>query len=837
MTTSTTPAENAATIAWRDLLREPGFWALWLLGVVIYRAPIFLGEVLYFRDTFFLNAGQLGFLADALKWGQGYPLWNPLHQGGMPFLADVNHQPLYPTSFLALVLEPFRAITVAVGLHLIVAASSMYALMRRVGLSQGAAFVAGAVFAFCGPSLAHSNMPGRMFALALLPPILLAWHTAITQLSLAAFAVSGLLAAFQVMAGAPDLDVLTYLSLILWSTLVISSDAGKRSWKLKELWVSWIGLGCVKAGLAAVQWIPLFELTRRSRRTDGMLFEEFGGFSVDPRRLPELWISGFLGRDSLDPELYWGRHIVDGSLPYVVSITFGLTAIALAAASIKTASTSTTAINTVSLRPKAGRMLLMWAGVGVLGALGRFLPGLEWLYAYLPGIQIFRFPSKVIAFGILPLAVAAALGFDALRSSETATRARRAFLGAVGFLGGLSALLAVLFLFESGASALGRFFFEQPSEAVARGLGTTLIRTAVLAAILGGLVLLKSPARWRTTTLAAILALELCWGAIGPLPTAPADVVASPPAALPQLQAAMAKDRETPGRLFRARQPWPDELQAPDRDPLWRHVWTKEVLGRYEGAKFGLPMVFHEDFHSLAPKRSVNLAFLAHDLPWERRLSLLSTASVQLILTHEELDLPGLVLETSIVHPDSGEVKVYRFAGGAERATLVNLWRTASSGNEAVQQMLYEDFDPKRHAVVEPGEAEDGETPSPMPGCSEPGEVNVESYGVNGFVLQVESPCPTLLVLSETYDPGRTLEVDGEAVPTRKVNYAWTGVFLKPGKHRVEGRYEPVSLEIGAAFSALSALFLALLLSRREMLQERLAGLDMVETRGEPDDV
>ena len=776
---------------WTDLVREPGFVLLWLLGLWVFRRVLFLGDVFYYRDIFFLNAGQLGFLADSLRSGHGLPLWNPLHQGGLPFVADVNNQPLYPTSYLALVFEPFRALSLAIFLHVMAAATATYGLARRLGTGHWAACLAAAAFAFCGPTLSHSNTPGRLFALCLLPVILWFWHEGLSTLRRGPWLVAALLAGVQVLAGAPDLDVITYLMLWIWGLALVRGPAS-----IVDVGAAGFGLGMLKAGLAAVQVLPLAVLAGQSRRAAGMPVEEFGAHSVYPGRWPELWVPGFFGRDSLDPVDYWGRAAVDGAVPYVVSLTFGAVVLALAGLGALT-------------EGRGRRALACVAGLFLVAAMGRYLPGFVWAYEQVPGIQLFRFPSKVVAGAVLPLALLAALGLDALWRG----RGRAGFALFAGLLSGLSLVFVVGLALESTSPGLQSLLFRGPGGAVDGGLPILLGGSALVAGLAAWSVSRMRDSR-RAAFFCLLLALiELGFAADTALHTADAEVVGAVPSVVPTLQELLDQDRKTPGRLFRARQDWPTDFAGEDRDPVGRHVWLKESLGGYQAARFGMPVIFHEDFHSLFAQRTINLAFMVHQQSWAERLPWLAMAGVSVIVADEPLDLPQLTLETTFEPRDGGPVYVYRFAEALERVHWVRHWRTVDEPKDAVRQMLLDDFDPRRHAVVEntPG---DGDLPTPDGACEGESKVEIESWTRDRFVVQVTGPCRGLLVLSEIFDGGRRLTVDGEPAEQRRVGYAWSGVFVPPGESRVEVEYAPRSLRIGAALSASTVLVMVLLWSR-----------------------
>ena len=79
-------------------------------------------------------------------------------------------------------------------------------------------------------------------------------------------------------------------------------------------------------------------------------------------------------------------------------------------------------------------------------------------------------------------------------------------------------------------------------------------------------------------------------------------------------------------------------------------------------------------------------------------------------------------------------------------------------------------------------------------------------------VVEVEVASAALLVLMDSYYPGWQATVDGVPANILRVDYAFRGVLVGPGTHRVELRYRPTSLRVGAAVSGAGLLLVGGLL-------------------------
>ena len=69
------------------------------------------------------------------------------------------------------------------------------------------------------------------------------------------------------------------------------------------------------------------------------------------------------------------------------------------------------------------------------------------------------------------------------------------------------------------------------------------------------------------------------------------------------------------------------------------------------------------------------------------------------------------------------------------------------------------------------------------------------------MLVTAEVACRGLLIVSETFYPGWEATVDGQPQPIHEVFGALRGVVLEYGNHRVEMRYRPPVVALGAALS------------------------------------
>ena len=131
---------------------------------------------------------------------------------------------------------------------------------------------------------------------------------------------------------------------------------------------------------------------------------------------------------------------------------------------------------------------------------------------------------------------------------------------------------------------------------------------------------------------------------------------------------------------------------------------------------------------------------------------------------------------------------------------------SATSEEGALQAVTDQDFNPRQVAIVEEdvaGVPRSGNGPQ-----TEPGTARLLSYGDEEVEVEVRVKARALLVLTDTSFPGWRATVDGEFASVHRVDYLLRGVAVKPGRHRVEFRYQPASWRIGWLVSGATALAL-----------------------------
>ena len=196
-------------------------FAVFLLLLLFAAFPaVWLGTQSFFRSDYGVLAYPFVHYHRESFWNGEIPLWNPLSNCGAPFLAQWGTMVLYPGSLIYLLLPMPWSLGVFCLLHLWLGGLGMFKLAERWTQSRFAAAVAGTVFVFNGISLACLIWPNYTVALGWMPWVVLlverAWKDGGRTVVVAALAAS-----MQMLSGAPEIVVFTWL--VLGMLLLVTS--------------------------------------------------------------------------------------------------------------------------------------------------------------------------------------------------------------------------------------------------------------------------------------------------------------------------------------------------------------------------------------------------------------------------------------------------------------------------------------------------------------------------------------------------------------------------------------------------------------------------------------
>jgi hypothetical protein len=731
--------------------RLAGLIALFLF--VLYPGVILGTHSFFFRD-FGLFTYPVAYYAHESFWHGQVPLWNPLNNCGVPFLAQWNTSVCYPLSLIYMLFPlPWSLNYFCLG-HLLLAGVGMYLLAHRWTQNRLAASIAGLVFALNGLMLNSLMWTSNLAALSWQPLVMLwieqAWRRGGRQ----RVVIAALAGAMQMLSGAPEIIVFTWTMLgMLWL-----GQAWRRTIPFWPALRRFVVVVVLIAGLSAIQLLPFLDLLKHSERDSSYAV-------ADAWPMPVWGWANFVvpAFHCVQTALgnYWQENQTWTSSYYLGASTLALAAVAV-----------------WRFRHQPGICCL--AGITLAGlvlALGNDGYVYAWLKHIMTWVGFARYPIKFVSIPIFTIPLLAACGFNAFQNSACRNRERNE--RDLFFTAAVLLLTAIIIL----ASAR---WFPHPGCDWRLTWWDGAFRVLSLIAIVGAIsALIRVPTmRLRRLMGLAVLALvgfDLVTVGLRVNPT----VVTK---AFGPLELNMtARPQYGESRALLSRQVSSYLNFARTHNPLYYYVGVRGALFENCNIPENIPKV--DGFCSLHLKDEWDIDRIFYGTYFD------------------QTNLPPAPKPPLLDFLGVSQISATNTAfAWQERQSFLPL---ATAGQQPVfaddpdtlDKLNTADFDPRR-AVYLPLSARGEVT---VTNASE-AKVIFQQFGTQQAHLTVEAPARALVVIAQAYYHDWHAYVDGQPVPLLRANHAFQALEVPAGHHEVTLRYEDGMFHLGAAISALTLL-------------------------------
>ncbi len=768
-----------------------------LVTLLLFREFIFSDLMLYGSDTLALGYMARAFFADALQ-TTGFPLWNPIILGGTPFLESLaGGDSLHPVSVgLLLAMDTYRALGWKLVVHVFLAGVGMYAWLRALDLSRGAAMVGGLAFLLAPymVTLAFPGHDGKIFVTAMAPFLFWAMEWFLARrgmLPLAAMA--GVIALvilsthFQMayfLFGAAGAYMLFRCIQLGWG----EREAGEGWKSAAGTFGAFLIFSVLGAGVTAVQLVPAVDyVTDHSRRAATTLQAEgpeaiaySSSWSLHPEEVVSLAVPEFVGNSAGTREwtrdTYWGRNPFKLNHEYLGLVVLLLAALAFAGG------------------PRAGVRWFM-AGMGtvvLLFSVGANTPVWRVFYEVVPGISLFRAPSMAIFLTGFAAVTLGAMGVDRgaqLLEGGEGKRVWKILFGAAGVLAlgwGLAAtgLLTSLWttILYPGMDPAKADALQNALPHIQRGFGVAVVLAVLVAALWWAIDRRFFPAALLVPALALLVTADQ-WR----VNTAFIEVL--------DYRAFAAADENI--RFLQDRQA---------REPPFR------VLSMVQGGQdvapgmHGLELAGGHHPNDLGRYRDL-IGMEGGGLPEHLvnfHPNVMGILNIRYLLWPDAQygSLEGTQPVSQVSFPDGRVARSVHAFQTLPRARVVGEALVVDENRTMEAVLDIDGYDPARQVVLEE------EPPFEPGGPDVEGNVEWLERTPDYLRFRVEADGPALVVLSENWFPAWRATVDGVETPVLRADHTLRAIAVPEGEHEVEFHYESPVLRAGLGVSLLSILLL-----------------------------
>jgi hypothetical protein len=749
------PLQNDSP-SWTDGFTAGRVACLIALFLFALYPEVILGTHSFFLRDFGLFTYPVAYYAHESFWHGEAPLWSPLNNCGVPFLAQWNTSVCYPLSLIYMLFPlPWSLNYFCLG-HLVLAGVGMYLLAYRWTQNRLAASIAGLTFALNGLMLNSLMWTSNLAALSWMPFVMLwveqAWRSGGGH----RLAIAALAGAMQMLSGAPEIIVFTWIMLgMLW--------LGQVWRKINPFWPTlrrFIVIVVLITGLSAIQLLPFADLLGHSERDTSYVI-------ADASPMPIWGWANFVVPvfHCLQPVSVFGPCMQPRQL-WTSSYYLGIGTLALAAVAVW------------RLRRQPGIYGL--AGVtfaGLVLALGNDGYIYAWLKHIVPWIGFARYPIKFISIPVFTIPLLAAYGFNSFQgaTSQNVKRSERVLFFAAAFL-----LLMVIIILATARWLLDPVFDWQLTWRDAAFRAFFLIATVGAVSAL----IRIPPVRLRGFMGLAVLALvsfDLVTAGLRVNPTVVTKVFGP----LELNMSSHPKYGESRAMLSEQISLYLEFART--ENPLYYYMGFRGALFQNCNIPENIPKV--DGFCSLHLKEEWDIDGIFYG------------KSLNEITTNVPLAPP--LLDFLGVSQISASNTIFAWQ---ERKSFLPLatagQRPIFAGElEAYKKLGSEDFDP-RHTVYLPLSARSKVT---VTNASE-AKIISQQFAAQKAQLTVESPAPALVVIAQAFYHNWRAFVDGKPVSILRANHAFQALEVPAGQHEITLRYEDWAFRIGAAVSALTLL-------------------------------
>ncbi|MFZ1074113.1 MAG: YfhO family protein [Verrucomicrobiia bacterium] len=731
--------------------RVAGLIAIFLFALY---PGIILGTHSFFLRDYGAFTYPVAYYAHESFWRGEVPLWNPLNNCGVPFLAQWNTSVCYPLSLIYMVFPlPWSLGCFCLG-HLVLAGVGMYLLACRWTQNRLGAGIAGLAFALNGLMFNNLMWTSNLAALSWQPFVVLwveqAWRLGGGR----RLAIAALAGAMQMLSGAPEIIIFTWIMLgMLWLGQV---------WRKKLPWGTTFRRAVIVvalvAGLSAVQLLPFFDLLKHSQRDSSFA-------TGDVYSMPLWGWANFVVPAFHCLKTVFGTYL-QSSQPWTSSYYPGAGTLALAAVAV--------------WRMRRHPEICGLAGVTIAGlvlALGNEGHIYAWLKHVVPGIGLSRYPIKFVSIPVFTIPLLAAYGFDSFqnRASNNPKRNERAL-----FFAAASLLLAIIVILAAARWLLAPGYNWQLTwwDGAIRALFLTGMVGAIGALIRARTASLRS---YTGLALLALIGFDLLTSGLHVNPT----VVTKAFGPLELNMASRPKYGES--RAMVSRQFSSYLAMVTTDNPLYYYVGLRGALFDDCNIPENIPKV--DGFCSLHLKEEWDFTGIFY--------------GIFLGLTTANAPPSAPLLDFLGVSRISATNSIFAWQ---ERKSFLPLatagQRPIFAGDvETLEGLTSAGFDP-RLTVYLPASARDEVT---VTNASD-AQIISQQFAAQRIHLGVEAPAPALVVLAQAFYHNWHAFVDGKPVPILRANHAFQALEIPAGRHKILLRYEDRAFRIGAGVSVLALL-------------------------------
>jgi len=716
------------------------------------------------------------------------PLWNPYQFCGYPFVASFQSAIFYPLNAVFLILNTATALVISSLLHLYLAGCFGYGFAYSLTKSRLSSLSAGIIIMLNAYILSRVYA-GHITIYSTYPWLFLcfwSYHKAIVDRNWKYAFLTGLGISMEILAGFPLTVYNTCFGLLIYGLVYPSNDSviRKTARSLGILFTAGITGGL----FSWIQLYPSMVLTKYSGRAGGVDYEFAMSNSYPPENFITFLAPSFFG--NMVDSRYWGRWYLWEFLTYFsipVLIIF---------------------LTSVCIKNRAVRTWLFVAIACVIMILGKYAFYYQWLYEYIPGVNMFRGPGRMAIVLVPAFAIMTALFLAHLQQKKDT--AHKVLGIAFKWSVGLAVLIFAILMICNAEGEDSIFWRTLVTNVLNLGDRHGSIDNWRSAAFYASSFKTSIESLWHAFTLLSLSAglfywgrksgvnrnwlivfivlitIDLCW--VGKRYLQAVQPIEE------KFPAAMVKVMNTPEQI-----PQPRIATATDTiDVAKGSLDDISHIGGYDAAMLKR-YIEYINAHSGRPLDS--LLVISETAKPGKMLKM--TGLTHVVSTPKKPAYPG----SDLVYSDN-QYKLYQIRNPYPRAFIVHKYRNIPERELRFEIIKSKGFDPLREVILE---KEPNIKPVESPKSSKLEMVEFIDYQAHEVKLKVQLASPGILVFTDAFYPNWKATVNGKIQTILAANHLFRAIALPAGKHEIAFSYQTQTFHASLKIS-LAAMIICILL-------------------------
>ena len=716
---------------------------------------VFLGmDTFIYRDFGFFGYPLAHYHRTAILSGE-WPLWNPLSNMGIPFLAQWNSLTLYPGSLIYMLFPLGWGVSLFCLLHQWFGGLGMYFLVKRWTGNRTAGWIAGIIFSLNGLFLNSLAWPNNAAAFGWFPWMLMTLVLALNHGGrwMAAAALCG---GMQMLTGGPEIILFSW---VFCGAVAMSSVRMSP----RTIFVGGMRLGVVTvwvAGLAAAQLLPFMKLLKLSHRsasysTDGwsMPITGWGNFLV-----PKFQTYFSQAGVHFQPEQVWTTSY------YLGIFTMVLLGLWL-----------------VTRKDLRGWVIFAAVFVAVNLALGPYNPLFVYAKKVFPGLGFMRYPVKFVIIVMMGTPILAGMAWAAWQRCAKSPDESGAGVVEARWIWVFSGLATTLALFLMLYSHLWPLERESTSRVFVNGVTRLLFLWGMVALAILSLRSWRGSHRWAPVALPVVLALELVTHTSQQNPVVSNNVFEPGLVTLQELEPLPVHGRSR-------------VMLSPTADFQLRFTSTPDPMNDYLIYRSGM----FSNCNLLEGMSKINGFYSLY----------IGTSMDIMRIFYGQRPVPATPLKDflGISHYTSQEA-FYEWSPREDFMPMVTSGQKPVFGttDNVIKVISSEDFKPAEHVFLQESDYESLKFRG-----SDWVQASIENVEVRpqSITFSTSGNGPSMAVIAQNYYPNWKATIDGELVPLFRANHSFQALEIPEGDHQVQIRYQDQDFKNGLWVSGISLLAL-----------------------------